>query len=209
MTVSYNLIPIFVFFLGLCVGSFLNVCIFRIPESKSIVHPPSACPGCGAPIKFYDNIPVFSYIILSGKCRNCKMPISIRYPLVELLTGLLSLAVYAKFGLTLETLVYFVFVAVLLTISFIDIDHKIIPDLISLPGIPIFFLASLAVPSVTVLDSAIGIAAGAGILYAVSIAWSNWIRIRAMLASFSRKKAHREKIAWSDWKKSKPWAWGT
>ena len=180
MTVSYNLIPIFTFLMGLCVGSFLNVCIFRIPDSKSIVHPPSACPGCGAQIRFYDNIPVFSYIFLGGKCRNCKMPISIRYPLVELLTGLLALAVYAKFGLTLEALVYFVFVAVLLTISFIDIDHKIIPDLISLPGIPTFFLASLAVPSVTVIDSAIGIAAGSGILYAVAFAWSHLKKIEAM-----------------------------
>ncbi len=173
-------IPTFAFLFGLCIGSFLNVCIFRIPESRSIVRPPSSCPGCATPIKFYDNIPVLSYVLLGGKCRRCKMPISIRYPLVELLTGLFVLALYFKFGLTVETPIYFVFVATLLVITFIDIDHKIIPDLISLPGIPIFFIVSLAVPSTTVLDSVLGILAGGGILFAIAQLWSRLRNIEAM-----------------------------
>ena len=88
------------FVFGLCVGSFINVCIYRLPLSKSIVTPPSACPGCGTHIRFFDNIPLFSYLILRGKCRSCKTAISIRYPIVELLTGLFAWAVFMKFGPT-------------------------------------------------------------------------------------------------------------
>lgn len=157
-----------VFVTGLCIGSFLNVCIYRIPESKSIVTPPSSCPQCGYRIRHYDNIPVISYLFLRGKCRQCHVPISFRYPMVELITGFFALWIYLRFGLSLEALVHFVFISVLLVITFIDIDHRIIPDIISLPGIPIFFLASFAVPSLTYKDSLLGIMAGGGILYAVA-----------------------------------------
>ena len=127
---------------GLCVGSFLNVCIYRIPdESKSINHPSrSICLNCGYTLKFYDNIPILSYIWLKGRCRQCQAPISWRYPLVELLTALGALCVFLKSGLTLETLIHFIFIACLLVITFIDLDHRIIPDVITLPGIPIFFV---------------------------------------------------------------------
>src|ERR1700677_1521487 len=97
-------IAIFVFLFGLIIGSFLNVCILRIPGGKSIVMPASACPQCGAPIRPYDNIPVLSYLFLRGKCRSCKTPISPMYPLVELITGILFLTCYIVFGLSVETL---------------------------------------------------------------------------------------------------------
>jgi len=168
MLISYSLLLLFIFIFGLCIGSFLNVCIYRIPEAKSIVSPGSMCPGCGNPIKFYDNIPVLSFILLRAKCRNCSAHIPLRYPAVEMLTGLFALSVFIKFGLSIEASVYFIFIATLLVITFIDIDHRIIPDLISLPGIVIFFIASLAVPTVSVKDSLLGILAGGGILFIIA-----------------------------------------
>ena len=164
------MLPLFIlaFILGACIGSFLNVCIYRIPAGVSIVHPGSSCPRCQTMIPFYDNIPIFSYLVLRGKCRTCNLPIALRYPLVELLTGLFAFACSLTFGATVQALVVFIFIATLIVVAFIDIDHRIIPDSISLPGIPIFFLASLAVPTVTWQDSAIGILAGGGSLYAVA-----------------------------------------
>jgi leader peptidase (prepilin peptidase)/N-methyltransferase len=160
-------IPAFTF--GACIGSFLNVCIYRIPASLSIVHPGSSCPRCKTMIAFYDNIPILSYLLLTGKCRHCKAPIAVRYPLVEALTGLFAVACILFFGPTLQGLVSFIFIATLIVVAFIDLDHRIIPDSISLPGIPIFFAAALAVPTVSWMDSAIGILAGGGSLFA--IAW--------------------------------------
>lgn len=165
---QYFLFFFFIFIFGLCIGSFLNVCIYRIPKSESIMHPPSKCPGCGQMIKFYDNIPIISYLILKGKCRNCGSSISSRYPIVELLTGLFALAVVFKFGLTPSALIYFAFIACLLVITFIDIDYQIIPNIISLPGIGVFFVASFAVSEVTIIDSILGIIAGGGILFLVA-----------------------------------------
>ncbi len=168
MVISYVFMSVLIFLLGLCIGSFLNVCIYRIPESKSIVYPGSECPGCGQSIKFYDNIPVLSFAVLRAKCRNCAIPISWRYPFVELLTGLFAMGIFLKFGLTVEAFIYFVFIAVLLVITFIDIDYQIIPDLISLPGIAIFFVGSLAIPGISIMDAVIGILAGGGILFVVA-----------------------------------------
>ena len=156
---------------GLCVGSFLNVCIYRIPAEKSIVFPGSACPSCAAAIRFYDNIPLFSYLILGGRCRHCQASISLRYPLIELLTGLSALALYAKFGVSMESLVYFIFICVLIVITFIDIDHRIIPDRLTLPGIVVFFCAAFAIPSLSWIDSLIGVAVGGGSLFAVAVAY--------------------------------------
>ncbi|MDM8539594.1 A24 family peptidase [Desulfococcaceae bacterium HSG9] len=155
---------------GLCVGSFLNVCIYRIPDdSKSINHPSrSICLNCGYTLKFYDNIPVLSYILLKGRCRQCQASISWRYPLVELLTGLGAISVFLKSGMTFATLIYFIFIACLLVITFIDLDHRIIPDVITLPGIPVFFVMALAVPDVTLKDSLIGLLIGGGSLWAVA-----------------------------------------
>lgn len=162
---------ILAFIFGACIGSFLNVCIYRIPAHLSIVHPGSSCPRCQRMISFYDNIPILSYLLLLGKCRHCKTPIAARYPLVELLGGLSSLACGLTFGPTLHGLVVFAFIATLIVVTFIDLDHRIIPDRISLPGIPIFFLASAAVPTLTWQASLMGILAGGGSLFAVAWAY--------------------------------------
>ena len=161
-------IPVFVF--GLCIGSFLNVCIYRIPESKSIVRPGSMCPHCGHQISWYDNVPIFSYLLLGGRCRSCRSSIPLRYLFVELLGGLMAILVLRKFGATPSAVVYYVFSTSLLVITFIDLDHRIIPDVISLPGIPVFFFAAFLVPWITVKDSILGILAGGGSLFLV--AWT-------------------------------------
>ena len=162
-----------VFMFGMCIGSFLNVCIYRLPSSMSIIKPSrSFCPQCKSAIKFYDNIPVFSYIWLKGRCRNCKASISLRYPLVELITGILAIAILFLFGLTLEGLVYFIFISSLLVITFIDIDHKIIPDIITLPGIPIGLLASFVLSAMTFISSLVGLLVGGVSLLLVAWVYS-------------------------------------
>ena len=160
---------IFVGFLGAVVGSFLNVCIYRIPRSLSIVFPGSQCPNCKAHIAFYDNIPVLSYLILKGKCRHCHTPISLKYPLVEVMNAVLYLLVYLKFGFTFSTLVYFIFVSMLIVVSFIDLDFRIIPDGLSLSGIVLGFLSSLFILKLTWLQSLLGILIGGGILLCVAL----------------------------------------
>ena len=164
-----NAPDIIVFLTGLCIGSFLNVCIYRLPDpGKSIVFPGSKCPACDTPIPFYDNIPVLSYILLAGKCRNCKMLISPRYPFVELLSGLVALSAVLRFGYTPKALIIYLFVAVLIVVTFIDIDHQKILDIITLPGIAFGFLCSFVPGSITWQQSAIGIVAGGGSLYLVA-----------------------------------------
>src|SRR5271155_2318013 len=121
-------IGVFVFLFGLIIGSFLNVCILRIPSGKSIVMPSSACPKCGKLIRPYDNIPVLSYLILRGKCRGCKTGISPMYPLVEFLTGLLFFACYYAFGISVETLKWATFSAIMIVLVFTDFRERILPD---------------------------------------------------------------------------------
>lgn len=156
------------FFYGICVGSFLNVCIYRLPEHLSIVKPRSRCPQCGTPIAFYDNIPVISFLLLAGRCRHCRARISWRYPLIETATGLCALLLVRRFGFSLPALIYFVLMAALITVTFIDIDHRIIPDVITLPGIVLGFGAAFGLPTVSAVDSLLGIAAGGGSLLAVA-----------------------------------------
>jgi len=158
----------FGFVFGTIIGSFLNVCIHRLPQGKSIVVPPSHCPRCKTPIRFYDNIPLASFIILQGKCRGCKAPISFRYPLVEFLMGLFSLILLLRFGISTLYLIYLSFFASLTLVSFIDLPHKIIPDLISLPGIVIGLVISLLHPQMSLKDSLIGVLLGGGSLYVVA-----------------------------------------
>ena len=160
------------FALGLLIGSFLNVCIYRIPLSKSIISPGSMCPKCQTPVAFYDNIPVVSWLVLMGKCRHCKAPISLRYPFIELISGLLALAASLKFGFTLEGLVYFAFLAALLVLTYIDLDHRLLPDIITLPGILIFFAGGVAFCSITWKESIMGIVCGGGLLLAVALGYS-------------------------------------
>ena len=159
------LLVVIIFMFGLCIGSFMNVCIYRLPASKSIIDPLlSTCPSCNSDIRFYDNIPVLSYLWLKGRCRNCNAPISFRYLLVEVMSGIIAVNVLFAFGLSFEGLIYFAFISSLLIITFIDIDHKIIPDIITLPGILVGLVASFALPAVTLKDSALGLLAGGGSL---------------------------------------------
>lgn len=194
MITFYLLFISFAFILGAVIGSFLNVCIYRIPAGESIVSPPSKCPGCGTPIKIYDNIPIISYIILLGKCRKCRRKISLRYPAIEFLTGLMSIMLMVYFGPSLSYLVYLMLVSALIVITFIDMDHKIIPDLISLPAIPIGFACSFLIPQLTWIDSITGIIAGGGSLLLVAIVYEaitggegmggGDIKLLAMLGAF-------------------------
>jgi leader peptidase (prepilin peptidase)/N-methyltransferase len=156
------------FIFGAIVGIFLNVCIHRLPAHQSVVAPSSHCPFCKQPIAFYDNIPILSFILLRGRCRQCKASISYQYPLVECLTGFLSLILMRQYGLSLNYAVYFMFGASLVVVTFIDLKHQIIPDSISLPGIAFGLLSSLFLPNLTFLDSLIGTAAGGGSLLLVA-----------------------------------------
>jgi len=156
------------FVFGSIIGSFLNVCIVRMPQRSSIMFPGSHCPNCEYTIRFYDNIPLISYIILGGRCRSCKTPIPIRYFIVELLMGLLMALLLFHFDITLVFIPCAVFTAALVVITFIDLQHQIIPDRISLPGIPLGFLCSFILPWNTWIDSLLGILVGGGILYAVA-----------------------------------------
>lgn len=169
-----------VFIFGTAVGSFLNVCIWRLPRKESIVFPASHCPKCESPIRWHQNIPILSYLVLGGRCASCKAPISWRYPLVEALTGLLFVAVLYRFGLQWATPVYWLFVAALVAISFIDLDHQIIPNVITLPGILIGFSCSLLIPWFSWLDSLIGILVGGGILYLIAVAYELLARKEGM-----------------------------
>ena len=162
---------LFAFIFGAVVGSFLNVCILRLPAEASIVKPRSQCPHCHHPIRNGDNIPLISFIILRGKCRDCSGKISWRYPLVELITALLALVLFLKFGLTLSFLIFFIFTAVLIVITFIDLDHQIIPDILTLPGIPIFCLAAIFLLKIPWLEALLGLLIGGGILFMIAFVY--------------------------------------
>ena len=172
-TISY----VIIFALGSVVGSFLNVCIYRVPRSLSIISPSSRCPSCSTPIKPYDNIPVLSYVLLGGKCRVCKAGISFRFPLVELLNAVLYVFVVYRFGFQWHSIIYGIFCSALVVITFIDLDFQIIPDVITLPGTLIGVVAgSLLMPDpftrYTLLGfkaSAIGLLTGGGLFYAIAV----------------------------------------
>jgi len=157
--------------LGAVVGSFLNVCIYRIPAGISIVRPSSHCPLCQTPIRFYDNVPVLSFLMLGGRCRHCRAVISLRYPVIELLTALASLLLFLRYGVSWLYLCTFLFTAALIVVTFIDLDHQIIPDVITLPGIPLFALASIFLLKLPPLDSLLGILIGGGSLYLVGLGY--------------------------------------
>jgi leader peptidase (prepilin peptidase)/N-methyltransferase len=181
--------PLIVFILGAIVGSFLNVCIVRIPEGDSIVHPPSHCPDCKTAIHFYDNIPLVSYLLLRGRCRCCGGRISARYFVVELLTATLGVVLFQRFGSGLAFLAGFVFVAALIVISFIDLRVRIVPDVISLPGIVIGLSFSVigrflisdphaVVPSP--LSALLGVLVGGGFLLALAWAYEIFTGVEGM-----------------------------
>ncbi|MFA5585827.1 MAG: prepilin peptidase [Saccharofermentanales bacterium] len=189
----------FAFLLGAIVGSFLNVCIYRIPAGESIVRPASRCPKCGQAIRWYQNVPILSWLLLRGKCAACGVAISPRYPFVEALTGVLFALVVYRFGLQYFVPVLWIFAAALVVITFIDLDHQIIPDVISLPGIGIGFLCSFVIPWISWTDSLIGILLGGGSLYLVAAGYQ-WltkkegmgggdIKLLAMIGAFLGWKA--------------------
>jgi leader peptidase (prepilin peptidase)/N-methyltransferase len=183
---------ILVLMIGLAIGSFLNVCIVRLPLHESVVTPRSRCPQCRQMITWRDNIPVLSYVLLGGRCRHCKKKISIRYPIVEAATAAIAVLLYLKFGLTLTWGIFFVFCAALIALALIDVDHRILPDLITLNGIwagllvsTIFIeprpmaLSVLRLVGLNTLDlhlqaliaSVIGAAIGGGLLWGVAEAY--------------------------------------
>lgn len=137
------MIALIIFVFGLIVGSFLNVCILRIPIAESVVLPSSHCPSCRTPIKPYDNIPVVSWLVLAGRCRKCKARISAMYPMVELATGLLFLACYLVFGLNAEALKWAIFAALLIVLTVTDLRERILPDKVNFVGLGLGLLLSL------------------------------------------------------------------
>ncbi len=166
---------------GAVVGSFLNVVILRLPEpDQSIVFPASHCPRCNAPLHWYENIPILSYLFLRGRCGHCRGSISLQYPLVELLMALVTVALVHRFQFSVATVGYFVFSAALLVIIFIDIRHQIIPDVISLPGIVLGVLFSLVSNTVTWQSSLIGLLVGGGVLYAIALLYTLLRKIDGM-----------------------------
>lgn len=178
MYYGIEIVPIFI--LGLIVGSFSNVCIYRIPRNKSIIYPASHCPKCRSKIKTVDNIPLLSFFLLKGRCRNCKSKISIQYPVVELLTGLIYLIIYLVYGLSIQSLIYIILSSALIIIAFIDLNEQIVPDVISLPGIVIGFIISFFVSYISYMNSALGVLVGGGIILIIGLAGSVIFKKEAM-----------------------------
>lgn len=153
--------------LGLVIGSFLNVVITRLPRGGNLWRPGSTCPTCGAAIAWHDNLPVLSFVLLRGRCRACRAAISWRYPAVELTTtGLFAMA-YARFGLTTELGLAAALLAALVAITVIDVQHQVIPDVITLPGVVLGFVANLGLGRIGWLDSTLGVLVGGGIFWVV------------------------------------------
>jgi len=160
---------IFSVLFGLIVGSFLNVCIHRLPRGESLVRPASRCPVCSVPIRWYDNIPVLSFLLLGGRCRGCGGRISWLYPAVEALTGMLFLLTVLRFGLGVRTIFLLAFLCGLVVVTFIDLDYQIIPHAVTLPGIPLGLIASLITWDPSPRDAAAGALVGAGLVYLVAV----------------------------------------
>jgi leader peptidase (prepilin peptidase)/N-methyltransferase len=192
---------LFFFVIGAVIGSFLNVLIHRIPRDESIVFPNSACPSCREPIKPYDNIPILSWLLLRGRCRNCRISISYRYPLVEFLTALLFVFCFRHAGFSPLLPLELTFSAAIIVLIFIDAEHMILPDAINYPGIAIAFAARIGLPAITgeaafddllyaplsnlqiplaassILGALLGAAAGGGVLWLLGWLWK---RLRGM-----------------------------
>src|ERR1044072_3825364 len=194
----------FIGILGALIGSFLNVVIHRVPREQSIVLPNSACPSCRTPLRAYDNIPILSFLILGGKCRTCKKPISIRYPIVEAITAILFVLVTIHDGVSFALPFDLVFVAALVALVFIDAEHMLLPNVITYPGMIFAIVMRLAVPylagpahlddlpglmlwlpslpmwSVSLIGAAIGALAGGGSLWLMGFLWEKLRGVEAM-----------------------------
>jgi leader peptidase (prepilin peptidase) / N-methyltransferase len=179
--------------LGLAVGSFLNVCIHRLPRKGSIVRPPSSCPNCGDMLRWIDNIPVLSYAMLGGRCRKCRQPISIRYPIIELVTMAVFVLHYVVFDLDIILVPRLLFAAVLIVLFAIDLEHHLLPNVITLPGIVVgLAFSALLPPGLT--DAILGVIAGGGILWVIGEAYYRYsgqegmgggdVKMLAMIGAF-------------------------
>lgn len=157
--------------LGALIGSFLNVCIYRLPRHESIVWPGSHCPACGKPIAWYDNIPVISYLLLSGRCRTCRVAIPLRYPVVEAANAIGYLAILWQFGLNGTTILYAALYSALIVVAGTDLSHKVIPNVITMPGVVVGLLGAATVLPVGVINSLLGIVVGGGLLWV--LAWAS------------------------------------
>lgn len=188
------LLYIWILGVGLIIGSFLNVLIYRLPRQISFGFNRSFCPSCKEKIRFYDNIPILSYLFLGGKCRNCEARISIRYPLVETLNATAYLFLFWNYGISLNFFVFSFLSSILITIFFIDLASQIIPDLLTLPGILIGLGVSVAPGGIGIVSSVTGLVVGGGVLYLIAIA-GDWlfkkesmgggdIKMAAMLGAF-------------------------
>ena len=160
---------ILLFVVGLVIGSFLNVCILRIPHGQSVIRPGSHCPQCKTSIRWFDNVPLLSFVWLRAQCRWCGGKISWRYPLVECLNGVGYLGIVCKFGWNSSALVYALFLSLLLVVTMIDLDHLVIPDVISLPGLVIGFFTAAFILPLGGTGSLLGIALGGGILWVLAV----------------------------------------
>jgi leader peptidase (prepilin peptidase)/N-methyltransferase len=178
--------PLVAGLVGLLLGSFANVCIHRLPQHLSVVWARSVCPGCGAGVRGYDNVPLISWLILRGRCRDCRAPISVRYPLVEALTGFLFVAVALRFGPHVGAGVMALFVLALLILFFTDLETMLLPDTVTLPGIVVGILLASWNPLLDqsagslspFLQALAGAAGGAGLILAVMLGWQVWSRYR-------------------------------
>lgn len=170
-------VPVLVF--GCCVGSFLNVVIHRLPRGESVVSPPSACPACGHRIRPWENVPVLGWVFLRGRCSACASPISPRYPVVELVTGLLAVASLFWFGPTLQAAMSFTLLTCMLAIAFIDWEHMIIPDQISL-GLLVLGLGLSPWSATGIVGALVGAAVGGGLLLLVGLVWEKLRGVEAM-----------------------------
>src|SRR6266850_2937351 len=175
---------LWVFAVGAIVGSFLNVVIARVPERQSILSPRSRCPKCGAPLAWYDNVPVLSFILLRGRCRRCGERISPRYPLVELITAVLAVAVFHREGATWTAVGYFAFVATLVALAYIDLDTWLLPHQITWPLLVVGLASPLWDPELTWAQSLIGAAAGFALFAAIAL--------------IGEKLLKRETMGWGD-----------
>jgi leader peptidase (prepilin peptidase)/N-methyltransferase len=183
------LVAVSALLLGAIVGSFLNMVIARLPRKESLVSPPSHCLACMTPIRWFDNVPLLSYLWLRGRCRACGSRIGWRYPLVEAVTAALFVLAARQFGLTPQLVLALFLLSALVAVTAIDLEHQLIPDRITLPGITVGFLGSLVTPRLTWVDSLLGILVGGGILFAIIILSGGGMgggdmKLAAMLGAF-------------------------
>ncbi|MBI5380004.1 MAG: prepilin peptidase [Nitrospirae bacterium] len=177
------------FLFGAIIGSFLNVCIYRLPRSQSLVAPGSHCPSCQLPIRWYDNIPLLSFLRLRGRCRACGASISRRYPLVELLNAAGYAWIAHRFGLGAEGAIYLALYSALLVVTFVDLEHQIVPDRITLPGIALGLLLGSTLLPVGWQASFAGALLGGGLFYLIAVVsrggmWGGEVKLIAMIGAF-------------------------